>query len=108
MSTVNDDDRPAPSSKLASYLSTRLKELGCEMQTMKPYKTVKRGEPPIRKQIEYAVNLDTSAQRTRSIIHALARAQEDRLRPMPHEQTVPAFSGFHANMAKPVEKSRAI
>ena len=40
------------------------------------------------------------------MIHALARAQEDRSRPKPEEQTVPGFSGFHANMS--VEKSCAI
>ena len=42
------------------------------------------------------------------MIHELARPQEDRSRPKPEEQTVPGFSGFHANMSEPVEKSCAI
>ena len=105
----NDGNRPVFSAKLASSLSASLKELGREMQNIKPYKTVKRGEPPIRKQPENQnVPLDTSAQRIRSVIHALARAQDDQSRPKVEEQTVPAFSGFYANMSKPEEKSRAI
>lgn len=51
---------------------------------------------------------DISTQRIHGVIHAMARAQVDRGRPKPEEQTVPGFSGFHANMSKPDEKSRAI
>ena len=108
-SSQNDGDRPRPSARLATSLSTSLKELGSEMQKVNPYKTVKRGEPPIRNRPEnQSAPLDTSAQRTRGVIHALARAQEDRTRPKSEEQTLPGCSGFHANMSKSDQKSRAI
>ena len=58
--------------------------------------------------ITYSSNLDTYAQRSRGLIHALARAKDDQLRLKPEEQTVPGFSGFYANMSKPDEESRAI
>ena len=96
----NHQDQQVPCEKLASNFSTTLNELGNEMQKVNPYKTVKRGEPPIRKQPTDPSNPDTSAQITRGVIHALARAQDDRVRPQPEEQTVPGFSGFHVNMSK--------
>ena len=105
----NYEDRPIPGAKLASSLSASLKELGSQLQKITPYKTMKRGEPPIRKPLEYQdIITDTSGQRRRGVIHALARAQDDRSRPKPEEQTVPGYFGFYANMSKPVEKSQAI
>ena len=109
-SSESTKDRPVPSATLASTLSASLKELGSQMQQITPYKTVKRGEPPVRKEPDRNEDntSDTCAQRTRSVIHALARAQPDKARPKPEDQTVPGFSGFHAKMSQPVEKSRAI
>jgi len=77
--------------------------------SVNPYKTVKRGEPPLRKQpTDNRPPPDTAAPRTRGVIHTLARAQDDRTRPKPEEQTVPGFSGFHARMSNGEEKSRPI
>ncbi|XP_071094997.1 protein crumbs-like [Haliotis cracherodii] len=103
------ETRTVPSTKLASSLSASLKELGSEMQNIDPYKTIKRGEPPIRAETENnSILFDTSTQRTRGVIHALSRAQDDLSRPKPEEQQVPGYKGFHANMSQPQEKSRAI
>ena len=44
-------------------------------------------------------HLDTTAQRIRGVIHALARSEADRTRPKPEDQTVPAFSGFQAKLS---------
>ncbi len=104
----NHRDHQDPCAKLASNCSTTLKALGSEMQKVNLYKPVKRREPPIRKKETDLSNFDTFAQRTRGVVHALARAKDDRVRPKPEEQTVPGFSGFHANMSKPDEESRAI
>jgi len=106
----NHEDRPVPGANFASNLSTTLKELGSEMQKVNPYKTAKRGEPPLRKPPadQSTPPPDTSVQRIRGVIHALARAQDERTRPKPEEQTVPGFSGFHASMSNADEKSRAI
>ena len=46
------ETRPVPSAKLASSLSASVKALGSEMQKIVPYKTIKRGEPPIRTKTE--------------------------------------------------------
>ena len=100
------EDRPIASSHLAASLSKTLKELGDEMQQVNPYKTVKRGEPPIRTQP--GTGTESHSHRTRGVIHALARARDDRTRPNPEDQTVPGFSGFHARMSNPQDKSQAI
>jgi len=101
--------RAVPDANFASNLSKTIKELGSEMQSVNPYKTVKRGEPLLRKQpTDNRPPPDTAPQRTRGVIHALAKAQDDRTRPKPEEQTVPEFSGFHARMSNAEEKSRPI
>ena len=74
LSSMNQGERPVADAKLASSLSVTLKELGDEMQKLTPYKTVKRGEPPVRKQpVFQSKPLKTFAQRTRGVIHALAK-----------------------------------
>ena len=101
----NQEDR---TQMTPQFLSTSLKEIGSDMQHVIPYKTVKRGEPPIRERAADDSPRDTFMQRSRGVIHALARAQDDRTRPKPEEQTVPGFSGFQARMSNADEKSRAI
>ena len=76
------------------------------MQQVNPYKTVKRGEPPIRTQP--GTGTESHSHRTRGVIHALARARDDRTRPNPEDQAAPGFSGFHARMSNPQNKSQAI
>ena len=84
--------------KCASNLSETLKELGSQMQAVKPYKTVRNSEPPVRNR-QPEQKEDTKKQRTRGVIHALARADDDLNRPDIAQQRVLGFSGFHAKMA---------
>ena len=57
-----------------------LNQIASEMQAVDPYKTIKRGEPPIRKKPDI-VNKSTDSQRKRSIIHALTRANAEGFQP---------------------------
>lgn len=107
ISSATHQDRPVHTTKLAATLSAELNELGREMRSVRPYKTLKRGEPPIRKQSDDNLP-DTSAQRTRGVIHELTRSDDDHSRPHPKDQSVPVMPAFHANMSEPDKKSRAI
>ena len=76
------------------------------MQKVKPYKTVKRGEPPVReKQNHYTGS--TESQRKRSFIHALVRADANGDRPYVSEQKIPSFNGFQATISSEQGKSKA-
>ena len=101
-----DINRPIPNTNLASSLSAMLKKMGDEMQKINPYKTVKRGEPPIRKQPQNPnVSSEISAQRTRCVIHALSRAKDDGSRPKSKEQTVPGFQDFMLTCPNQLQKA---
>ena len=63
------------------------------MKDVTPYKTSGRAEPPVRSKPQVQEQLDTMKQRTRSVIHALSRADDDISRPEASEQKVPSFSG---------------
>ena len=92
--SLNKDLPPANiPDKHASRLSASLKELGSAMKAVTPYKTTKRAEPPVRNRPTDEQQIDTLQQRTRSVIHALARADEELNRPEASQQTVPGFSG---------------
>ena len=84
--------------KRASKLSTSLKELDKTMKAVIPYKTTKRAEPPIRDRPTDEEQITTLQQRTRSVIHVLARADEELNRPEAMKQTVPGFSGKKINL----------
>ena len=77
-----------------------------EMQTVVPYRTIKRGEPPIRPK-PTTFSSSTEPQRKRSIIHALARADMNGDRPDPAEQTIPSYNGFHAGLNMEQRKGKA-
>ena len=76
------------------------------MQKVKPYKTVKHGEPPVR-QKQNVYTGSTESQRKRSIIHALVRADVNGDRPFVSEQKIPSFNGFQATLSSEQEKSKA-
>ena len=84
--------------KRASKLSTSLKELDKTMKAVIPYKTTKRAKPPIRDRLTDEEQITTLQQRTRSVIHVLARADEELNRPKAMKQTVPGFSGKKINL----------
>lgn len=76
------------------------------MQAVTPYRTIKRGELPIRpKPTTFSSN--TEPQRKQSIIHALARADMNGGRPDAAEQTIPSYSGFQAGLNMEQRKSKA-
>ena len=77
-----------------------------EMQTVVPYRTIKRGEPPIRPK-PTTFSSSTEPQRKRSIIHALARADMNDDLPDPAEQTIPSYNGFHAGLNMEQRKGKA-
>ena len=79
--------------KRASGLSASLKELAKTMKAVTPYKTTKRAEPPVRNRPTGEEQINTLQQRTRSVIHVLARADEELNRPEAIKQTIPGFSG---------------
>ena len=86
--------------------STALNLIAEEMQEVKAYKTVKRGEPPTRKNPS-VVNKSTESQRKRTVIHAFTRANSEGIRPSPSNQKIPSFNGFQATLHKEQEKSKA-
>lgn len=87
-------------------VSLALNQKVSEMQKVRPYKTIKRGEPPIRdKPDNYTAN--TEPQRKRSIIHALIRADHYGDRPKVSDQNIPSYNGFHATLSSEQGKSKA-
>ena len=68
-----------------------------EMQAVMPYRTIQRGEPPIRPK-PAMFSSSTETQRKQSIIHALAHAGVNGDRPDAAEQTIPLYNGFHAGL----------
>jgi len=101
--SLNDVPTRTQDAKLVSQL---LSEKASEMQTVIPYKTIKRGEPPIRPE-PTEISSSTNPQRKRSIIHALVRADRSGDRPVVTEQTIPSYNGFHASLNVGQEKSKA-
>ena len=63
--------------KQASHLSASLKELNTTMKDVTPYKTTGWAEPPLRTKPQVQEQLNTVKRWTLSVIHALARADDD-------------------------------
>ncbi|KAL8608986.1 hypothetical protein ACOMHN_050453 [Nucella lapillus] len=93
--------------KDAKTVSHALTEKASEMQAVTPYKTIQRGEPPIRTE-PTTFSSSTENQRKRSIIHALARADANGDRPDAATQAIPSFNGFHAGLKMEQGKSKAL
>ena len=76
-------------------VSIALSHKASEMQEVRPYKTLKRGEPPVCKKPN-DVNKSTESQCKRSIIHALTHINAEGVRPVPSEQKklFQWFSGY--------------
>ena len=88
-------------------MSLALSEKVSEMQAVIPYKTTKRGEPPIRPE-PATFSGSTESQRKRSIIHALTRVNTNCDRPDAAEQTIPSYNGFHAGLSSEQGRARLI
>lgn len=100
--TQDDEERI----KDAKVLSQVLTEKASEMQVVMPYKTIKRGEPPIRPE-PTTFSASTEHQQKRSILHVLARADVNGDRPDAAKQTIPSYNGFHAGLNAEQGKSKA-
>ena len=87
-------------------LSRVLTEKASEMQEVTPYRTMKRGEPPIHPE-PVMFSSSTEPQRKWRVIHALTRADINGDRPGAGEQTIPSYNGFHAGLNKKHSKSKA-
>jgi hypothetical protein len=92
--------------KDAKTVSRALTAKASEMQVITPYRTIKRGEPPIRPE-PTTFSSSTEHQRKRSIIHVLARADVNGNRPDAAEQNIPSYNGFHAGLNVEQRKSKA-
>ncbi len=87
-------------------LSQALTQKASDMQVVTPYKTIKRGEPPIRPE-PTTLTSTMEPQRKRSIIHPLAHADSNGDRRDATEQTIPSYGGFHASLNRKQGKSKA-
>lgn len=93
------DIRPLPTS------SEDLKRLCMKQHVIQPYKTVKRGQPAPRPEIDIRCQ-NTDVQRQRGVIHALVRLADDQENIPADEQTIGAFGGFQVTVQQDVEKSK--
>ena len=96
------DSRPLPTT---STSSEDLKCLCMKQQFIQPYKTVKRGQPAPRPEIDIRCQ-NTDVQRQRGVIHALVRLADDQENIPADEQTIGAFDGFQVTVQQDVEKSK--
>jgi hypothetical protein len=81
------------------------KRLCTDQHKVDPYKTVQRGLPAVRQEIDITPS-DTQQQKQRGVIHSLVRLDKD-VRPVPAElQKIGAFGGFQASVQKKVVKSK--
>ena len=92
--------------KNANTESQVLTEKVSELQTVKPYKTIQRGEPPIHQE-PAASSSSTEPQRKRSIIHSLALTDANGDCPDAHNQNLPTYNGCHACLNVYKDKSKA-
>ena len=91
----------------AKQLSETLKNLASDICEVEPYKSPKeRAEPPTRSE-NANDSYSADVQRKRSVIHVLARANNDGIRPSVTDQKVPGYAGFQACLSPPVECSKA-
>ena len=90
---------------IPNTLSQALTQKASDMQVVTPYKTIKRGEPPIRPE-PTTLTSTMEPQRKRSIIHSLAHADSNGDRRDATEQTIPSYGGFHASLNRIQGKSK--
>ena len=105
-----DDVEPVDSEEDRSVLqlakSDDVKNMSTSQHKIYPYKTFKRGQPAVRKEIY--ISLQTSdAQRKRGVMHTLARLNIEGENVPPSEQKVGSIAGFQANIHEYVVKSTA-
>ena len=89
--------------EITSKLKEKCAELTGVQQFVCPVGAI--NEPPIRPRT-MPLKDGTKPQQVRSVIHALARADLNGVRPSPTDQTVPAYSGLQSCILSPTRKSK--
>ena len=80
-------------------ISERLKVHATRLKEVKPYTTVKRGEPTMQEKPISNISESVAKQQKRRIIHTLARMTQDGEPSRPSEQKVHSFNGLHASFS---------
>ena len=88
-------------------VTSQLRQKCAELTQVRQYRCPlgSKSEPPLRHRTGPIVN-GTDPQRARSVIHALSCADNGGMRPAPHEQMVPAYSGTQSCRHPPINKSK--
>ena len=102
MVTDTAEDRPI----LNMAKSDDMKNVSTLQHKVLPYKTMKRGQPGVRKEVDISLQT-TDEQRKRGVMHTLARLDIAGKNVPAHEQKIGSFAGFQANIHEFVEKSTA-
>ena len=89
--------------EITSKLKEKCAELTGVQQYVCPVGAI--NEPPIRSRT-MPLKDGTKSQQVRSVIHALARADLNGVRPSPTDQTVPAYSGLQSCILSSTRKSK--
>ena len=93
--------------KLTLAKPFQIKEIAAEQHKIKTYKTAKRGIPSVRP--EFDVQAETKhhqLQQVRSMIHSLARLDNDGKEVLAENQTVGVFAEFQATIQNVPVKSK--
>ena len=98
---------PVPGDTKKKEVTSQLRQKCAELTQVRQYRCPlgSKSEPPLRHRTGPIVN-GTDPQRARSVIHALSRADNGGMRPAPHEQMVPAYSGAQSCRHPPINKSK--
>ena len=94
------------SSKLTLAKPKDLKNITTEQHHVEPYKTIKRGAPAVRPEVDISLK-NTKDKRLRGMIHSLARLDASGHCLPPETQQVGAFTGFQSCIHKCVVQSKA-
>ena len=101
------DEELAASLMKKKQISAKLKQKCAELTQVIQYRCPphSKSEPSARPKVDPPVN-GTALQCSRSVIHALSRADNCGARPPPQEQKVPAYSGAQSCRYPPPNKSK--
>jgi hypothetical protein len=86
--------------------SEELAEIVGQLHTVRPYKTIKRGQPRTVQNIDITPS-SVKQQRLRGMLHTMIRLDKDLEAVQNDVQRIGSFAGFHANIQPYVTKSKA-
>ena len=82
-----------------------LKILSDQQNKVRPYKTIKKGVPPLRKNFNIAPN-PTKPMQVEQMMHFILRPGNEHEPVPPKEQTISSFAGFQARIQSKPQKSK--